>query len=195
MTGWTFAGILILTAAVYLLASGFVTTWMRFRGKRVITCPENELPAAVRVNALNAAKWTAISGDTDLHLRSCSRWPEKADCGQECLSQIVSSPEACLLSTIVTLWYDGKHCAVCRRPIGKIAWHERPAALRAPDGSTREWKEFRPEDLPLVFRTHEALCWPCHVHETFRREHPTWVVERPRRVEPAATLPPSAAVY
>lgn len=195
MNGWTFAGALILAGGGYLLVSGFLRTWLRFRGTRVITCPENQRPAAVRVDAVGAAKWVAIAGESDVHLQACSRWPEMAGCGQECLSQIETSPEECLVRTIVTQWYEGRSCAFCARRVEAIVWHERPAALRAPDGTTREWKEFRAEDLPAIFRTHQAVCWPCHVRESFRREHPGWAVERPRATAQTPVLKPSAEVY
>jgi hypothetical protein len=195
MNGWTFVGALILAGGGYLLLSGFLRTWLKYRGNRIITCPENLQPAAVRVNALNAAKWTAVAGETDLHLKSCSRWPEMAGCAEDCLTQIESSPESCLVKTIVTQWYEGRDCAFCHKPVEKIIWHERPAALRAPDGTTREWKEIDAQNLPLVFKTHQAVCWPCHMRETFRREHGSWVVERPRTAEAHALLQPSTAVY
>ncbi|HUP47370.1 MAG TPA: hypothetical protein VNA04_01125 [Thermoanaerobaculia bacterium] len=195
MTGWMFIATLFLAGVAFLLLSGSLRTWLRFRGTRVITCPENLRPAAVKVDAMHAAKWMAIAGETNLNLRACSRWPEMAGCAQDCLAQVEKSPEACLLASMVTRWYEGKACAYCRQPIGTIVWHERPPALRSPSGTTREWKEFRPEDLPQVFATHQAVCWPCHIRESFRREHPDLVVERPRPREIRPVLEVSTAVY
>ena len=152
---------------------------------RLITCPENHRTAAVTVNPFRLT----------MRLHDCSRWPEKKDCGQECLQQVAESPEACLLRNIVTEWYAGKSCAVCAKPIGEIAWHERPPALLAGDGRTRTWKEAKPEDLPELFASHEPCCWPCHIRESFRAEHADLIVERRRVEAPHATLPPSVAVY
>jgi hypothetical protein len=195
MTLWTIAGAALLAVAAYLLFSGFFRTLVTYRGTRVITCPENGYAAAVKVDALHAAHWDAISGAPDLHLRSCSRWPEKAGCGQECLAQIETSPEACLVTTIVKDWYRGKDCAICEREIGDIVWHERPAAVRV-GGLTREWKDVAPEELPGVFATGEPVCWTCHVRESFLRENPRMVVERPRPAEPAhRAIEPTRAVY
>ena len=195
MYGWTLLASLILGIAAWVLISGFVKTWRLYHGVHVITCPENLRPAAVKLAVFDAAKWAAISGETDLHLRTCTRWPEMAGCDQACLTQIASSPRACALHTIVSEWYEGKQCHFCKRDIGEIVWHERPPAVKTREGVTREWKSIKAEELPVVFATAEAVCWACHVVETFRREHPELVLERARQGVPHHVIPPSAAVY
>jgi len=155
------------------------------RGERIITCPDNDQPAAVRVSAFGP----------DLHLRVCSRWPEMAGCAEDCLRQVETAPHACLVRTIVAQWYDGKSCFHCGGEIVAIVWHERPPALRLPDGTTREWKDVRTEELPKLFAIASAVCWRCNLTETFRREHAAMVVERPRVAPVHKTLEPSVAVY
>ena len=152
--------------------------------ERLVTCPENLEPAAVKL---------ALIGPT--HLSACSRWPEMEGCGQECLSQILSAPHDCLVRNIVASWYENRSCHFCHREIGKVVWHERPPALLLPDGTTREWKDVAPQDLPKMFNDAEAVCWACHMVETFRREHPEWVVERVRLAAPRRAIPPSVNVY
>src|SRR4030095_13851768 len=71
-----------------------VRAYLKSRGTRVVTCPETRKPVAVRLDRHLAAS-TAMTGDTELRLKSCTRWPERADCGQECLAQIEASPEGC----------------------------------------------------------------------------------------------------
>ncbi len=195
MFAWTLLGVLTIGIAAYLLFSGFIKTYRLYRGVRVITCPENLQPAAVSVAAFDAAKWFAISGDTDLHLRSCSRWPEMAGCDEGCLSQIENAPKACLVQTMVTSWYAEKQCHFCAKPIGQIVWHERPPAVLLSDGTTREWKDIAPEQLPVIFGSAEPVCWACHTVETFRREHPEMVIERVRMAMPRHEIPPSMNVY
>ena len=195
MFAWTLLGVLTIGIAAYLLFSGFIKTYRLYRGVRVITCPENLEPAAVSVAAFDAAKWFAISGDTDLHLRSCSRWPEMAGCDEACLTQIQTAPKACLVQTMVTSWYAEKHCHFCAKPIAEIVWHERPPAVLLPDGATREWKDIAPEQLPAIFTHAQPVCWACHTVETFRHEHPEMVIERVRTAVPRHAIPPSASVY
>ncbi|HUP45836.1 MAG TPA: hypothetical protein VM779_10020 [Thermoanaerobaculia bacterium] len=195
MSGWTFIGIVVIAIAAWFLFSGFIRTWFRFRGTRLITCPDNLQAAAVKVDAVNAAKWMAIAGETDLHLSSCTRWPEMAGCAQECLRQIETSPESCRVKTVVSRWYDGKSCVYCGQPVEKIVWHERPAALRSPRGVSMEWKDVHPEELPNVFATHQPVCWRCHILESFRHEHAALVIERKHLPVPSTTLQPTAAEY
>jgi hypothetical protein len=181
--------------AAFLLLSGFLRAFRKWRGVRVITCPENHQPAAVKVAAFDAAKEFAVAGETSVHLKTCSRWPEMAGCDEACLNQITAAPEACLLQNIVGNWYDDKQCVFCGKEIEEIVWHERPPAVKFADGTIREWKELPAETLPAVFKTAEPVCWSCALFENFRKEHPEVIVARPRPVEPPHTLPPSTSTY
>jgi hypothetical protein len=79
-------GLLALTAIALIFRSSLATyAWMR--GPRVLTCPKSGVPATVEVDAWRAAL-TVESGELQLRLRSCSRWPENQGCGQECLRQV-----------------------------------------------------------------------------------------------------------
>ncbi len=164
--------------ALYFLARIVIPPFLKYRGTRVITCPESQAPAAVKVDAAHAAV-TAGVGEPVLQLKTCTRWPERQDCGQQCLSQIAASPEGCLVRNIATHWYAGKQCAYCGKEFGEIHWHERQPALMGPDRTTVQWSEVRPEMLPGVLATHPPVCWDCHITETFRARHPELVIERP----------------
>lgn len=155
-----------------------IETYLRYRRQMLVTCPENHKPAAVRVDVMNAVKET-LYGKESLRLSACSRWPERAGCGQDCLSEIEADPKACMVWTLVTDWYRGKTCVYCQRPFQELHWHDRPPALRTPDGKTLQWNEIAAENLPEIFQTHLPVCWSCHMAETFRRQHPEHVVDRP----------------
>jgi hypothetical protein len=174
--------------ALYVFGRRLATAWLRYRGARVVVCPENREIVAVEVDARHAAL-SASQGRIDLRLDSCTRWPEKAGCGQECLGQIETAPEACLLRNILADWYQGKSCAFCGRAFHSVHWHDRKPGLRAPDGTIRNWDGFRPEQVIDVLATHVPVCWDCRVAESFRREHPELVTDRPPRTGP----PPSMA--
>jgi hypothetical protein len=152
-------------------------TYFKFRGKRIVSCPETHEAAAVSVAAGRAAAQAAV-GAPHLALSECSRWPEKGACGQECLEQIQEAPKACLVNTIVNQWYAGQKCVFCRQPFHQIHWHDRPPALLDEQKRTVEWKDVPPEKLQQVFKTHLPVCWSCHVAETFRRTRPELVVDR-----------------
>jgi hypothetical protein len=152
--------------------------YRKFRGNRIISCPENHQPAAVRVAAGKAAV-EAMVGAPHLRLSDCSRWPEMADCGQECLSQIQEAPKACLVSNIVNRWYEGMTCVYCHKPFGEIHWHDHPPALINKRRKTILWNEVPLEKLQQTLATHWPVCWNCHIAETFRRQHPELVTDRP----------------
>ena len=167
----------IVVAVVFELTRA-LRTYFKFRGKRIITCPENRKPAAVSVAAGKAAAEVMV-GAPNLRLSECSRWPEMADCGQECLSQIKEAPEACLVSNIVNHWYSGKTCVYCHKPFGEIHWHDHPPALLNKQRKTMQWNEVALENLPQTLASHWPVCWDCHIAENFRQQHPELVTDRP----------------
>jgi Protein of unknown function (DUF1761) len=57
-----------------------------YRGSRAVTCPETHQQVAVSFDALHAAA-TGLSGQPNLRLAECTRWPMRADCGQECMPE------------------------------------------------------------------------------------------------------------
>lgn len=172
----TVAAILVAATYVALKAAG---AYFRFRGARLITCPETQRPAAVCVAAGYSAIMSSL-GKTNLQLSDCSRWPERRACGQECLGQIELAPEECLVRTILTRWYRDKLCVFCRKPLDDVNWLEHKPGLMSPDGRSVEWHEVPPETLPEVLATHRPVCWNCHVAETFRHAFPELVIDRHR---------------
>jgi hypothetical protein len=92
---------LVLLVLLVMFGLVFGRAYLKWRGERIITCPENQRPAGVLVNTRHVLLMT-LEGKSDLRLKSCSRWPERKDCGQECLRQIEAAPEDCLVSHIPT---------------------------------------------------------------------------------------------
>ena len=156
-----------------------VQTYFTYRGKRLITCPESLTKEVVDVAARKAAT-SAIVGEPVLRLDQCSRWPERHDCGQECLRQVEADPENCLVWNVVSNWYEGQKCVYCHKRFGRLHHLDHAPALLGPDRETVEWDQVHPERLPELFSTHKPVCWSCHVTQTFRREFPERVVYRNR---------------
>ncbi len=175
----------VIVVGVVVYASTALVAWSRFRGTRVVVCPENHATAAVEVDAGQAAV-SAVMGSKDLALQACSRWPEKEDCGQECLGQIEVAPEDTLVTSVLKRWYDDRRCTVCQQPIEFHALEHRPALidLSRPDHPTIEWTDLDPTLLPDRLKTLAPVCWSCHVAARFRRLHPDLVVDRPSHVGP-----------
>jgi hypothetical protein len=151
----------------------------RYTGDRILICPETGQAQAVRVDARHAAS-TALAGEALLRLDSCTRWPERRDCGQECLAQIETAPDGCLVRSRLERWYAGARCCLCGDVFAPIPWFDRKPGLRSPEGRAVSWEEIRPAELPILLSTHRPLCFDCLVAETFRRRFPDRIVEDPR---------------
>jgi len=177
----------IIAAAVALalaaLAIGRAArTWWKYRGARVIVCPENQRPAGVAVDAGNAAA-QMFAQAPHLRLSACSRWPEHSGCGQQCLSQVAEAPEDCLVRNILVRWYLGKRCVSCGRPFGEIPLAGvKPAVLRA-DKVSVEWSEIPADRLPETLEAAEPICFACHMGNTLVRTHPELAVDRHRTAD------------
>jgi hypothetical protein len=182
MTTLTLLAIAAVAVVAGLVFSRFIPAMQAFfmyRGKRLITCPETLTKESVDVAAGKAATWAFI-GEPVLRLDQCSRWPERRNCGQECLQQIEADPENCLVWNIVSNWYEGQKCVLCHKPFGRLHHLDHAPALMGPDHKTVEWDHFKPEQLPELFSTYKPVCWSCHVTQTFRDEYPELAVYRKR---------------
>lgn len=175
--------ILFLYVALILLAGVAVwrlgSTWVKYRGKRVITCPENHDPAGVAVDASHAV-WTMFRKTQELRLSECTRWPEKAGCGQECLSEVRESGADCLVRNIIAKWYRDKVCAGCGQAIGEIDWTGSRPALLVADQVSVEWKQIPADRLVGTLAAALPICFACHTANRLVKEHPELVTDRHR---------------
>jgi len=170
---WVLVALVLLAA---LLGRG-VHAWWKFRGRRLVTCPENQRPAGVRLDSPRAAL-SGLLHAPKLQLAECTRWPEKAGCGQDCLREIESRPADCLVRNIVLEWYAGKSCCSCGRPFGTIlAAGAQPAVLDA-DKSSVEWSEIPVERLRDTLANGKPICFACHMAARMVREHPDLITDR-----------------
>lgn len=58
---------------------------------RAVTCPETHRQVGVTIDASHAAV-TGLRGHSDFRLSDCTRWPERADCEQDCLPEALRNP-------------------------------------------------------------------------------------------------------
>ncbi|MCX6632517.1 MAG: hypothetical protein NTW28_33350 [Candidatus Solibacter sp.] len=169
------AAILVVGVAVWRLGS----IWLKYRGQRVVTCPETKRPAGVAVDATHAVA-TVFGKAPELRLSECTRWPEKAGCGQECLSEVRESGPDCLVRNIIAKWYRDKVCAVCGQAIGEIDWTgSRPALLLA-DQKSVEWKQIPADKIVGTLAAALPICFACHTANRLVKEHPELVTDRHR---------------
>jgi hypothetical protein len=170
-------GILFVLSLIPLVVLG-ARSYMKYRGTRVVTCPETKGPAAVKLDIARATQ-SAASGEIELAVRSCSRWPEGRGCGQQCLEELAAAPAECLVKTTLVEWYRNSTCALCGRNIGEVHWVEHRPALLTPGRETIEWSQLPAKDFPRVLATHQRVCWSCHVSNALRQRLPGLVIEQP----------------
>jgi hypothetical protein len=91
-----------------------------FTADREIVCPESHTPAAVQIDLSHRIRTLLRGGGEFLRLKSCSRWPERKACGEECLLQIDLRPK--ILDDVLQKWCAGKPCALCGRRLTENDW-------------------------------------------------------------------------
>src|SRR5271165_1042486 len=84
-----FLGALLVTGLPVAMS---LQAYFKNRGRQSAICPENGEPVDIELDN-KYSFWTALRGQEHTRLHSCTRWPEKGDCGQECLAQVDPSPE------------------------------------------------------------------------------------------------------
>ncbi len=169
-------------AGAYLLRRFQIATreYWKLAGKMIVTCPETHKSEAVEI-ANGRAAAAAMAGRRHVELKTCSRWPERHDCDQDCLGQLESDPQSHWVWNIAADWYAGKNCVYCKKPIHDLNRFDHRPALLNPEGKTIEWDEIPAQDLPGMLTSCQPVCWNCCIVQDFRREHPELVVERPGR--------------
>jgi hypothetical protein len=155
-------GIAVIVGLVFIIRE-LVRTYLEYRGKRLVMCPETEKYATVEIDAPLAAV-TSLFGAPQLRIENCSRWPERQHCAQDCTWQIDLSPLGCPIRDLLASWYMGKACVLCGRPFGNFSSFDRPALL-SPEGNVVECEAVRPEAVPDVLYTHKPVCWDCKGNE------------------------------
>jgi hypothetical protein len=148
------------------------------RGRRSVTCPDSGQPADVEVDR-KFALMTASRGQEHSRLQSCSRWPEKGDCGQECLAQVDPSPEN--LDRLLTKWYEGKSCAICMCALSPSDWRRSRLAVLTQQHKLFELRDTQLDRLQATLAEMRPLCWNCHQEERARQSVPARIFKGNRQ--------------
>jgi hypothetical protein len=98
--GFDLGLVLFAMAAIYLAHRALcgISTYIKFRGSMMVTCPETHEAAVVEV-AARCAGIQAMWDKRSLQVSDCSRWPMPGGCHQDCLRQIEACPADLKFST------------------------------------------------------------------------------------------------
>ncbi len=171
--------LLVMAAPTYFGVRSLVRSYLRYRGKKVVTCPEIGTSATVEVDAVHAALTSALGQPSDLRLQDCSRWPSKENCRQECLANLDVGPDEFLVRGVLMRWYAGKSCVYCRKLFDDVHWIDHKPALQSDEGTLLNWDAVELQNLPTVMASYLPVCWDCYITQSFIREFPELVVYRP----------------
>ena len=76
-------------------------------------------------------------------------------------------------------FFDGKACAICKRPIPPVhRMGVKPGLLNPGTHETHTWDEIPNVDLSALLETHLPLCSACEVAESLRQRFPDRVTDR-----------------
>ena len=77
-------GIVFVLSCLPVLVN-FLRARRRFSGTLIVTCPETDCAATIRLKAVHAAA-TSLTSEPDLRVKSCNRWSGPAGrCQEQCL--------------------------------------------------------------------------------------------------------------
>lgn len=78
--------VIFLMLLVHAILPPAARSFVRYRARTAVRCPETALTADVQVDALHAAM-TSFAGPPELRIRDCSLWPHRRNCDQRCLNE------------------------------------------------------------------------------------------------------------
>lgn len=82
---------------------------------------------------------------------------------------------------LLKAFFDGKACAVCKRPIPPVRrMGLKPGLLNPATHEARSWSKIRNVSVPTDLEGQLPLCSECEVAESFRQRFPGLVSDRDR---------------
>lgn len=143
-----------------------IQNYYKNRGRHSAICPENGEHVDIEMDH-KFAFWTALRGQEHTRLASCTRWPEKGDCGQECQAQLDPSPEN--VERLMLGWYKGRVCGICARNITPSHWRRSRLGLLDEHHKLVELRDLDLAGLQAALTHMRPLCRTCHQEERIRQ--------------------------
>jgi hypothetical protein len=80
-------GAVIALGIAYVAVPVALDAYRRYRGTKIVTCPQTGMPAHIDVDAIDASISAAL-GRPRVEVVRCTHWPDREHCGQDCLKQL-----------------------------------------------------------------------------------------------------------
>jgi hypothetical protein len=141
-------------------------TYYENRGPGAVRCPDTGESADIEIDHGFALK-SAMRGQQHSRVKSCSRWPQNGECGQECLVQVDASPEN--LERLFARSFTGSSCAICTREITPSDWRQGRLGVLGQEQHLLELRDMPVDDLQSTLQETRPLCWQCHQGEKARQ--------------------------
>lgn len=154
----------VLGAAIATFA--VLTLHYRRPNKQVIICPETLNSVEVEIDRAHELH-SLLRDKKETRLKSCTRWPERSNCDQDCVAQIEAGPA--VVDRILSKWYGGRNCAICAMPLARNDFQRGRAAALDRDGALVELRDMNWNEFPMNLERFDPICWKCHATELERR--------------------------
>ena len=86
---WTAILLIAATGFFFVILPAALTAFYSYGGRESVTCPETGGTAEVGLDGGCAAR-SSVFGRLRLRVRSCSLWPERSGCAQDCLESLAA---------------------------------------------------------------------------------------------------------
>lgn len=77
-------------------------------------------------------------------------------------------------------FFEGKECALCKRPIPPVHRGLKPGLWNPQTHQSHSWDEIPNENLSATLENELPVCSDCQIAESFRERYPDLVVDRER---------------
>ncbi len=178
MLAWSLFLLFLVAVAAAACVVVFLKPDEYFARSHTIVCPETHAPTEIKIDLALRIR-TLLRGISVLRLASCSRWPERQGCDEECLLQLDLKPA--VLEHTLRKWYMGRSCGMCGRVLTEDDWRQGRFSALDRAGNFVPGNSLPLRDLPQHVSRYRPVCWPCHLHQRTRAAHPAVLFKGDRR--------------
>jgi hypothetical protein len=177
----TFPIIIFFIGAAVLVGLPLASTlqsYFKNRGRRQVVCPDDHQRVEVEVDPKFALQ-AAMRGRDESRVQTCTHWPERSECEQECLAQVEATPYS--LELLFKKWFKGKRCTICSRTLTPSDWRFGRMGFLNEEFKLIELRQLDFTELGSMDEPKRPLCWTCHQQEKQRQAAPMhigWVGDK-----------------